>query len=53
MIIYFNTNSKTIKEPILILVFYIILIFINITYRILNNGLDLNFKDISCLSKDF
>lgn len=53
MIIYFNTNSKTIKEPILILVFYIILIFINITYRILNNGLDLNFKDISCLPKDF
>lgn len=53
VIIYFNTNSKTIKEPILILVFYIILIFINITYRILNNGLDLNFRDISCLPKDF
>lgn len=53
VIIYFNINSKTIKEPILILVFYIVLIFINITYRILNNGLDLNFKDISCLSKNF
>lgn len=52
MIIYYNSDSNFIKSPNLILGFYIILIFINITYRILNNDLSLNFKKLSCLFKN-
>lgn len=53
VIIYYNSNSNFINSPILILGFYIILIFINIMYRILNNGMDLNFKHCKCLSNNF
>lgn len=53
VIIYCNNSSDFIKNPILILSFYIILIFINIMYRILNNGMDLNFKHFKCLSNNF
>lgn len=45
VIIYFNSDSKLVRSPKLLLFFYIILIFINLIFRILNNGLDLNFKD--------
>lgn len=53
VIIYFNSDSKLVRSPKLLLFFYIILIFINLVFRILNNCLDLNFKDISCSFKDF
>ena len=53
VIIYFNSDSKLVRSSKLLLFFYIILIFINLICRILNNGLDLNFKDISCPFKDF
>lgn len=44
IIVYFNSDSKLVRSPKLLLFFYIILIFINLIFRILNNLLypDLN-----------
>lgn len=37
IIVYFNFDSKLVRSPKLLLFFYIILIFINLIFRILNN----------------